>query len=662
MTFEDAQGLLDCMLPRFKEYKSNTDADDELAKSDKDALLNIVIDFKNESGQYDYKSALDKIKEILDSKFRVSPSSKIVKANGEVIYPNPPAVPFLVKQVIFFIAVYCIKEESINFTQADICEYLKLGHNFFGKLGRTPKEYVDMQNHKQPDRIITYNGHKDEELGIAIKNLVYQAGKHDYFVDLFGGTGAASTSVNHRNNVKYVYNDKDKLMHNLFKVISDNALYIELIEAIKLLQNDLSGGDEWLTEVDFDVEVDRFYRSRNKYNKDEKVIKDENPKEMEYDYEDIVEYMQNNYDWIVSQNKDRVFTLRDKTTITVAELLAKVFFNPVKNSEDAVMSFFQNYKIIEDVAIYELHGKTKDANGNDIGDSAFNKEKKFLQYRFYKYFAYFNNLVVPYNKVTIQKDRVLYAVAMIFRYFSVVRGKPDILSILRMLNDGYSRGAKISNPQGFLEKDFKSLITVMHDSIKGTICENEDYLKVINRYKSDGIQGAESPLFYSDSPYIATTGYSESFTGDDIINLINALVDSGDKFIFSCRAVYGSETGAKTTKNVIAKNDEINYYVWNTFISHYKREDDFYILVIDKAKKAKNLEELMKKNLIIEIMITNFEIISFSNDKYKDVSYTVYKFKEFIKAIMKYSNYGYDGKIYTTDERKRNFEENNLTW
>lgn len=40
MTFEDAQGLLDCMLPRFKEYKSNTDADDELAKSDKDALLN----------------------------------------------------------------------------------------------------------------------------------------------------------------------------------------------------------------------------------------------------------------------------------------------------------------------------------------------------------------------------------------------------------------------------------------------------------------------------------------------------------------------------------------------------------------------------------------------------------------------------------------------
>ena len=99
---------------------------------------------------------------------------------------------------------------------------------------------------------------------------------------------------------------------------------------------------------------------------------------------------QNKTKGIVSQNKDRVFTLRDKTTITVAELLAKVFFNPVKNSEDAVMSFFQNYKIIEDVAIYELHGKTKDANGNDIGDSAFNKQSN------HSYSAYI--LQYPHNR------------------------------------------------------------------------------------------------------------------------------------------------------------------------------------------------------------------------------------------------------------------------
>lgn len=35
MTFEDAQKLLDNMLPRFDEYKRNTDADGELTASER---------------------------------------------------------------------------------------------------------------------------------------------------------------------------------------------------------------------------------------------------------------------------------------------------------------------------------------------------------------------------------------------------------------------------------------------------------------------------------------------------------------------------------------------------------------------------------------------------------------------------------------------------
>ena len=685
MTFEDAQKLLDNMLPRFGEYKRNTDADGELTASEKDVLLNIVIDFKNDSGQYDYRSALDSIKDILDSRFRVSPNSKITKENGGIIYSNPPAVPFLVKQVIFFIAVSCIENEDIEYTQTDICKHLNLSHNFFGKLGRTPKEYVDMQIHTQPDRIINYNGHKDEELGIAIKNLVYQAGIHDYFVDIFGGTGAASTAVNHRDNVQYVYNDKDKLMYNLFKVIADNELYIELIEAIKLLQEDLRGDGEWLTNVNFDAEIGRFCSNPDE---NEKLIRYEYPNEIKYNDEDIVKYMQQIYDCLNLRNKDYIFTLEDGTNITVADLTSKIFFNTKTNEEDAKRSFKCNYKIIRDIgdkySIY-LNGYTQDINGNVIAECSFTKEKKLQQYRFYKYFAYFDNLVTSYDKVSIQsiqKDRVLYAVAVVFRYCSVVRGEPNVLSILRMRNDSHSRDNKIGNPTGFLEKDYQSLITAIHNSVKGTRCENEDYLEVINRYKSHGKQNAKSPLFYSDSPYVATKGYRIPFADTEIVKLIKALIDSGDKFIFSCRAVKSSDDETDKDKNKIDEaNDKIFRYVFGSFLAapeiyvdviddkqDYKKFKEYKEKILngeepdineDKKKEyykklyvlsignKKELEDAIKTNKIAEIMITNFEIASFEANikkkkgktvKEQEVKFQAYTFEEFLEVLCRNAN------------------------
>ena len=70
----------------------------------------------------------------------------------------------------------------------------------------------------------------------------------------------------------------------------------------------------------------------------------------------------------------------------------------------------------------------------------------------------------------------------------------------------------------------------------------------------------------------------------------------------------------------------------------------------------------MQKNLITEVMVTNYEIKSFNDDKYKNVLYTVYEFDKFIKAIMKYSNYGKNGEPYTIAEREKIFKDNNLIW
>lgn len=79
MTLKDAQELLDSMLPRINKYKRNTNADKKLTVPEEINLLMIVIDFERLSGGYNYSLALYNIKNILDSRFRASSSSKKTK-------------------------------------------------------------------------------------------------------------------------------------------------------------------------------------------------------------------------------------------------------------------------------------------------------------------------------------------------------------------------------------------------------------------------------------------------------------------------------------------------------------------------------------------------------------------------------------------------------
>jgi len=53
----------------------------------------------------------------------------MTKTSG-VIYIDPPSKPFLIIQVIFFIAVSCKVYAISKVTQAYICKSLHLGHNF----------------------------------------------------------------------------------------------------------------------------------------------------------------------------------------------------------------------------------------------------------------------------------------------------------------------------------------------------------------------------------------------------------------------------------------------------------------------------------------------------------------------------------------------------
>jgi len=136
--------------------------------------------------------------------------------------PHKQVLPFLVQQVLFYIAVICIEDYGRE-QKLVIQELRELGvtisHNFFSRMLTTPSQYVSMKKYKQPELPMPIWDKKNKDLSIAIKNLVYQAGKHDVFCDIFGGSGAALLSVDRRKEAEYVYNELNRGIHNLFVVL-----------------------------------------------------------------------------------------------------------------------------------------------------------------------------------------------------------------------------------------------------------------------------------------------------------------------------------------------------------------------------------------------------------------------------------------------------------
>ena len=153
----------------------------------------------------------------------------------------------------------------------------------------------------------------------------------------------------------------------------------------------------------------------------------------------------------------------------------------------------------------------------------------------------------------------------------------------------------------------------------------------------------QHPLFYSDSPYISTTGYGPKFTKDDMKALIETLMKSGDKFIFSCRAVYGSEAGIKTSKENNEKNKVIYESVFETFSKYKRKGQKLYVLHI--GRNGRELKDTIEGNYNDEIMITNYKISEFKDEiNAEKVSYTVHDFKSLLEKIIQYGNLGYTQK------------------
>lgn len=507
-----------------------------------------------------------------------------------------------------------------------------IGKKFFDRDGISATDYKQYKHYEQPELLFNYQGSKNGILAETLKELVWQAGSYDCFVDLFGGGGGASLAIPRRSLAVYVYNDLDYRLYNLFNIISDDEDYKVLIKYLQKLQADildLSRGTSWDLGIDFDDEIGKYYKRRkgNRVEREENIIT-RFEEEIETAYEkdfNIVDYMYNYVDEVQKVDNTKYSRLYKniigKNTNETRSNLVKYYFEHSRE----IYEFSKEHNLRP----LKLNSTFEEVFQEDVTN---NYTKVGNQLRCYEWYCYFENL-------DDNADRFILAVGLIYRWSFLTRGKPDISAILRQyleIDDLLAGGTESNAYLKFLNKDFKKVITEIHKIMRKnekvvtkaremsckTIISNKKYEDVIDLFSSRGTFSEvkhNKPLIYSDYPYQETSGYKVGkWTDKDSKNLIDKLVATGDRFIFSCRASKNTSKGISNLLKVINKNiydDVINYFslkgvdLWVKYIS------------LDKVP----LDEAFRSSKKTEIMITNFKI---TGDN-------VYCYKDFMKIVDK---------------------------
>jgi len=643
----DSQLLLNGMLPP-SEKSLSIKANENLSVDEKGSLYHIVEDCQQQGKSFNVDAAFDTIAVLFGSYFK----------RGKTL-------PFLLKQVIFCLTVHCLEYNKMN--QKGVIDSLNakgvsISHNFFSREEHTPGKYLLMSRYKAPKSVISYMGAKKNGLGIAIKNLTYQAGKYDVFCDIFGGSGAASLAVNKVHKVDYIYNELNASVFNLIYVVADDELHLKLIDDLHILQEYIKNGGEPYGKINLDKVTKEFEKKyKNQIDKD---IISTGFKEFKTCGYPAVKLAYDVYKDIVEKSSGYSVNL-NKVKYTKRDLLA-LFDIPAGANQDLIdikivaasihhCRLFEEYnkkKLKQKELIWESESK-QNLKGTELN-------LKYKRSRAYSYYIYFFEKVLN-NSKGILNNRIEHAVAEVFRHYFAYNNRVESSSVLSNLR------TSISAIDEFAKEDFKKLITAMHESLKGTTLKNEDCSCIIkecnslkdiilkNRDCSDILKEGnklKDVLFYADPPYIATTDYKDennnvgSFTGDNMKKLIYDLINSGHKFIFSCRAVKTKSKGVIDLNKFREGNKEILNNVYNVFRGHNldgnKRK--FYVLALENestyeidGEPVGTLISKLKNSGVLEIMITNFKISSFVDKGCNDISYKVYPFDKFLKLFMNYA-------------------------
>lgn len=651
---DELQHYLDERIFGTKRQMRSKCADKQLTQGQKDFLYLIVrdvgsFDAKNVQNTNDLDVAIIKVAYCLRQiNFHgMKPNPK----NSKNIVPRDK-MPFLVKQVLWLI---CYKALEAGLKQKDVFEEfhqhnIYVSHNFFSSLEQTPDYFLRCEEYSQPENPCKYKGQKKEELGMAIKRLVYQAGKHSYFVDIFGGSGSASAAVCRKRRVKYVYNEKNRTVCNYVGILKSDD-YKKVIEGLQSIQDDLLSSDittySFYKKFDMPKEIGKYINSkRAKTQKDSEIIDLE--REIQ-GYADVnFNIDQQRLAELMKQFPSAIMVFRNE----IEELLKeKEIFRGISSFDDLVdLDTVGDFYRYEDDFYYLLRLGYLQTWGLSFvkGMYGFDEitydewRKMFRQYKALGYYAYF------YLRRGNTRDAVAHAIGEIYLQYFSVQGSIVSSAII------YDQRSTIWNEPyyaiyNFLEEDFVSKVEKFHKALSGTIIENGDFRDIIKNYEF------KNTLFYSDSPYIATSDYNEGeylkFHGDDMKDLIRMLMQGSgaskagntqkaskpNKFIFSMRAVKSAEEKGASDK-IVSGNRQIYESVYKEFAPYAK---SLYVLAIfeekEKEKEDEELCTLIQDNKVIEIMITNYEIVSFEVEtKGKRYTCKALKFNVYMKKIRKY--------------------------
>lgn len=549
--------LLDEKLPPFRKFGRAINANSILSVNEQDILYDTVKSYSEEEISY-----IEAIQRVVDIINRHPEVRDFDKANNNAGTPLVAIeMPFLLKQVLFYI--YYLKRKNdkdmrLNFMLGYLASAgLTKTKKFLNVGGMTPEGYYCMESYKQPLNPCLYKGQKKGELAYAIKNLAYQAGAFSYYVDIFGGSGAATTALYPQDRVKQVYNEINEVVYNLFNVLASDE-YMKVVSLIEEVQSDLAR-----TDYNFSKKFDKLSKDIERW----KSNGDCSFNQISTEEEKVLDKF--NYDFEFDSNAKVPALTHFQEVLNRWEDSDDIIEQSGFKIEDVyswktTADFDEHWKDIEVIQkklgtgrnnrfrITQLTGVIKDMHGNIVDCS-----ERYCNYKIYVtqvkaliYYLYFNNI-----RADKKIDKIERAVAEIYLHNLGTQGSiisSSILAYDRGEHDDYKKRTEIDK---FIQDSHSKIIINFHNRVmrcyNQKLIYNKDFKDIIRDFGNRN----GNVLFYCDSPYESTSDYTDKkarvnpFNSKRMKELIDELVKSKKKFIFSMRAV-GTGDDIEKRKNV----------------------------------------------------------------------------------------------------------------
>ena len=488
-------GILDDLFQTTRDYerKNKTVDKDASICFGADIIANKMCEANNNEDRKQYlQEAIDYVYNYLSEHTREmkdKDGNPVLNEDGTQRYSSE-TVPTKIRQLIAYIIYYYEKYDfdlgidSKKWSQKDILAYFGFQPNITQKWGMQPLQVLEYENYEHPVNPAGYKGVKSGNLGKAIRYLEYQAGSYKNFVDLFGGSGTASTAVPFNKSKRYFCNELGDHNYIYLKVLNDKSLLDDFLTALLEVHENMKNGN-------FPAEIS--------YAK--------------------IEYYEDEY----RKNKK----LKNKNGYS-------------KVNDSGATSKVVNYIKKETLTKYD---EVKNRGGSD--------------YAVLTYWRMFRNIMwgIPFDYMLTDSATPMWSYETSIALSEFFVEKFSLNGVTRESIDGgldidIQKSKRIRD---FLELDKKQIrksFSDFHERFKHVSLSHGDALEIVKLHND--LTTDENILYYSDSPYLLTSGYdynndndtendtdndtdNDGFSTDDMENLIKALHNSGQKFIFSCR-------------------------------------------------------------------------------------------------------------------------------